>query len=218
MAGSPVAMHARRGLGHRRLEAPAGERALVRAVLAHEHPRAFAAIGAALHAHDRGDGGAPAAGAHLANGAEESFGLAEVHVCSDSIKPREVPVRAATPVLGQLADRHFSRLPPRTAMTGARIIERAWLLVAKARPLLVFGLQPVWIGYVDRHPGPPARLDILGSLHWAPAVRLDASRAPEPIGRDAAHRRVMPEIRRRNPATSPSAPPRPPPTARGTWR
>ena len=70
---------ARRRLGNRRFQAAARQRAFVGAVPTHEHPRAFAAVGAALDAHHRGQRRRLAGRARLADRVEEPFGLAPIH-------------------------------------------------------------------------------------------------------------------------------------------
>ena len=70
---------ARRGLGNRRFQATARQRALVGPVLAHEHPRAFAPVRAPLDAHHRGQRRGLAGRARLADRLEEPFGLASIH-------------------------------------------------------------------------------------------------------------------------------------------
>ena len=69
----------RRRLGDRRFQASARQRAFVGAVPPHEHPRAFAAVGAPFDAHHRGHRRGLAGRARLADRVEEPFGLAPIH-------------------------------------------------------------------------------------------------------------------------------------------
>ena len=71
--------HRGRSRGDRRLEAPAGEQALVCAVFPHDDASAFAAVGAALHANDGGNRGPPAGGADLTNHFQNALTLTPVH-------------------------------------------------------------------------------------------------------------------------------------------
>lgn len=59
--------------------AAAGEHAHLRAVVQHQHARALAAVGAALHAHDGGDGGALAPLGGGVQGVQQGAGLGGVH-------------------------------------------------------------------------------------------------------------------------------------------